>query len=127
MKRQTLGFDYADAPMRTGFEGLDPNVPQVGCYRSKGRNRVPSVIRIWLGHPIDPETGEEMTERGFRWQATRNGAPVDVLNVWPECASDPVSAEEHDRLISLHRTMDPASPFFDARRPIDLNTAPTPF
>jgi hypothetical protein len=106
---------------------FDSEAPVVGCFRVVLRKGAPaSAIRIWLGHPIDPDTGEEMTERGYRWQAELNGAPVDLYNYWPACAREPISRHEHDRIVERNRTMDADSPFYDARKPVDLRSAPPP-
>lgn len=107
---------------------LDPDVPETGCYRIRLRRGAPwSAVRIWLGRPVDPATGEEMSERGFRWQATLNGAPADLYDLWPGCARERISCEEHDRIAQQNATMDEDSPFFDPRKPIDLRSAPAPF
>lgn len=120
--------------MRTGqrraapTHSFDPDVPAPGCYRVKLRKDAPdSAVRIWLGHPQDPDTGEEMLERPFMWQCELNGQRVPLERFWPACAVAQISREEHDRLCARNRTMDPASPFYDPRRPIDLGTAPPPF
>lgn len=107
---------------------VDPDVPFPGCFKVTLRRGAPaSAVRIWLGRPIDPETGEEMEERGFRWQAMLNGVAHDLYALWPQCARTPISREEHDRIVERNRTMDPESPFYDARRPVDRLTAPMPF
>lgn len=107
---------------------LDPDVPEPGCYRIRLRRDAPfSAVRIWLGPPVDPATGEEMSERGFRWQATLNGAPTDLYDLWPGCARERISREEHDRLVERNATMDEESPWFDPTRRIDLRSAPPPF
>lgn len=105
----------------------DPEIPTAGCYRTKLRKGAPdSAVRIWLGPSLDPATGEEMTERGAQWQCTVNGQRVPLESVWPGCARDPITREEHDRLVTLNATLDEMSPFYDARKPIDLATAPPP-
>jgi hypothetical protein len=102
-------------------------MPTPGCFRVRLTRGAPdSAVRIWLGFPRDPETGEEMTERPYSWQATLNGAPVPLDRCWPGCARDPISRDEHDRLVERNRTMDPESPFYDPRRRVDLSTAPPP-
>lgn len=108
---------------------FDPDVPQPGCYEVQLRRGAPSsVIRIWLGHGIDPLTGEEMLERPFLWQCELNGGErVPLERFWPGCARKPISREEYDRVAKRNATMDPASPFYDPRRPVDLKTAPMPF
>lgn len=68
-----------------------------------------------------------MQERGFRWQCSLNGFPADLHDLWPGCAREPISRDEHDRLVGLVTTMDEDSPFYDHRKPIDLSSAPPPF
>lgn len=107
----------------------DPEIPTPGCYRIRlARGGPPVALRIWLGPSIDPATGEEVTERGFRWQCAINGGGrVPVEDYWPGCARDPISRAEHDRIAAESRTMDEASHFYDPRRRIDPLHAPTPF
>lgn len=83
-------------------------------------------MRIWLGHPIDEATGEEMTERPFHFQCTLNGARVPLEQCWPGCARQVISREEHDRIVERNRTMDDQSPFFDPSRRVNLFHAPPP-
>jgi hypothetical protein len=114
-------------PLPARGPAFDPDVPQVGCYRVHLRKgATASALRIWLGRPRDPDTGEEMLERPFSWQAELNGQSVDVLTYWPACAREPISREEHDRIVERNRTMDETSPFYDPRRRVDLSTAPPP-
>jgi hypothetical protein len=107
----------------------DPDTPIPGCYRIRLRKGGPPVaLRIWLGLAIDPATGEEVVERGLRWQCAINGGErVPVEDWWPGCARDPISREEHDRIAAESRTMDETSHFYDPRRRVDPLTAPTPF
>lgn len=122
--------DYTNrrgAPAPDRGPAYDPNIPATGCYRIRlGRGTVPSAVRVWLGPPIGPD-GEEVAERGFRWQASINGTRVPLDQVWPGCARNRISAAEHDRIVAESRTMDQDSPFFDPRRPIDRLRAPPPF
>ena len=106
----------------------NPDIPTAGCYRFKLRRGAPPVaLRFWLGPPIDPDTGEEM-ERSPRWQCRVNGTElVPVERYWPQCARDPISLEEHNRLCRLSATLDPASPYYDPTRPIDRLKTPMPF
>ena len=107
----------------------DPETPVPGCYRIKLTKGGPFVaLRIWLGHPIDPDTGEELTERGLRWQCQLNAAEfVPVEDYWPGCAREPISEADHARICALSRTMDSHHPFYDPRRPIDRLKTPMPF
>ncbi len=107
----------------------DPETPVPGCYRIRLRRGGPPVaLRIWLGPSIDPATGEEVQERGFRWQcAINDGARVAVEDHWPGCARDPIDCAEHDRIAEAARTMNPDDPFFDVRKPVDRLNAALPF
>lgn len=107
----------------------DPETPVPGCFRIRLRRGGPPVaLRIWLGLPIDPATGDEVEERGFRWQCAINGGErVPVEDYWPGCARDPISQAEHDRIVAESRTMDPDSHFYNPRKPVDRLTAPMPF
>ena len=106
-----------------------PEQPVAGCYRIRLRKGGPfAALRIWLGPTLDPETGEEMENRGYRWQARLNGSElVPIGDHWPGCARDPISEGEHDRLCQLSRTMDPDHPFFDPKKPINRLKSPMPF
>lgn len=107
---------------------FDPDTPVTGCYRIRQvKGGPPVALRIWLGFAIDPATGEEVAERGMRWQCTLNGERVPVEDYWPGCARDPIAPAEHDRIVRESRTMDADSHFYDPRRRIDPLTAPTPF
>lgn len=125
-------LDYRARTVTTGdFSGYDPDIPTEGYYRRRlRRGAMFSAIRIWLGAPIDPATGEEVPERGVRWQATVNGEAVPVDTVWPGCARDPIDKAEHDHIINGQawgRIHDPEGPHANPNRPIDLLRAPLPF
>lgn len=106
----------------------DPETPTPGCYRVRlRRGAADSAVRIWLGPSLDPATGQDSQERGWFWQCELNGQRVPLEQCWPGCAREPISREEHDRIVDRNRTMDEDSPFFDPRRPIDIGRAPPPF
>ena len=107
---------------------FDPDVPTSGFYRIRQRKGAPdSAVRIWLGAAIDPATEQEVEERSPMWQASIDGQRVPLERVWPGCAREPISEAEHNRLVERNATLDEESPFYDARRPVDLATAPPPF
>lgn len=110
-------------------EAYSTETPVAGCYRIRLTKGGPFVaLRIWLGHPIDPATGEELTERGLRWQCRLNGTEfVPVEDYWPGCAKHRISPHEYARICRLSRTMDPKHPFYDPKRPINRMAAPVPF
>jgi hypothetical protein len=115
-------------PLPSRGPGFDPDMPTPGCFRVRLRRGAPdSAVRIWLGHGVDPETGEEMLDRPFHWQASLNGQRVPLDQCWPGCAREQISRDEHDRIVERNRTMDEDSAFYDARRPIDIGRAPPPF
>ena len=105
-----------------------PDTPVAGCYRLRlTRGGPPVALRYWIGPPLDPDTGEEL-DRAPRWQCRVNGVqlvPVDWY--WPRCARDPITQAEHDRLCGLNATLDPASPYYDPKRPIDRLRTPLPW
>lgn len=103
--------------------------PVPGCYRIRLTKGGPFVaLRIWLGPPIDPATGDEVPERGMRWQCRLNGIQlVPVEDFWPGCAKHPITAHEYARICRLSRTMDPKHPFFDPKRRVNRLAAPVPF
>lgn len=107
--------------------GFDPDVPVAGFYRIKLRKgAADSALAIWYGPTPDPD-GYGALERPLAWQAMLNGAPVDVFDYWPACATDPITRDEHNRIVTRNRTMDAKSPFYDPKRKVDLNSAPPPF
>jgi hypothetical protein len=114
-------------PPRRG-PSYDTEIPVAGHYLVKLRKGGPPVaLRLWWGPPLDPETGEPM-DRAPRWNCMLNGVqPVDVADYWPGCAKLPISAAEHDRIATLSKTQDRASPFYDPLRSIDRLKAPLPF
>lgn len=116
-------------PLPPRGPAFDPDQPQPGCYRVRLRKGAPdSAIRIWLGYGLDEATGEESRDRPIFWQCELNGAErVALERFWPGCALEPIRREEHDRICERNRTLDPESPFYDPRRPVDLGRAPPPF
>lgn len=121
-----------DYSQRSEFRavGFDPDEPIAGYYRMRLRSGAAFCgIRIWHGAPLDPVTGEEM-DRGHRWQAQANGAPIDLERVWPKCAADPVDAAEYRHLCSVQdwaRDNAPASPLANPHRKVDPLTSPILF
>ena len=114
---------------RKAGPAFNPDIPAAGCYRIRLKKGGPfAALRIWLGPPLDPDTGEEMENRPWRWQARLNGAElVPPANFWPGCARDSITEEEHNRLCALSATMDPAHPFYDPLRKVDRLKSPVPF
>src|SRR5436190_17844346 len=107
----------------------DPETPAPGFYRIRLNRSGPFVaVRIWLGHPVDPDTGEELSERGMRWQCQLNGVQfVPIEDYWPGCARVPISEAEHARICQLSATMNPLHPYYDPRRQMDRLKSPMPF
>jgi hypothetical protein len=94
------GVAQGAVPTSTGF---DPDRPEPGYYRFRlVRGGTYVAVRIWYGPPRDPITNEVM-DRGWRFQATANGQPIDLDRVWPQCAADPIDEAEARHLIKLQR------------------------
>jgi len=124
--------DYAERPARAfAVAGaIDVSKPVEGFYRTKLRGRaVYCGVRIWYGAPLDPVTGEEL-DRSWRWQALANGEPVELDDVWPVCAANPISEQDYRiycRRQQWARQNAPDSSFADPRKRHDPLTALLPF
>ena len=120
---------YAERREYRAFEGYDVQEPTAGHYKTRLRTGAHVVgVKIWHGAPLDPVTGEEL-DRGHRWQALANGAPIEVDRVWPECGRQPITEAEYQYFTGLQawaRQNAPSSPQADPTRKIDLLTAPLP-
>lgn len=119
---------YADgAATARQLDGLSVDAPVTGHYRMRlCSGGVMVGVRIWFGQPLDPETGEEM-DRSLRWQAQCNGRPIDLERVWPQCAGQPISAQEYAYLSSRQDWGEqhaPSSPEANPRKPVNWLTAP---
>lgn len=102
--------------------GVDISKPAEGFFRGKLCSRgIPGGIKIIYGPPLDPITGEEL-DRSWRWYALFDGEYVEIDEVWPECAGDPISAEEYRVLVNRRawaRQAMPDSAFANPKRRYD--------
>lgn len=107
---------------------FDPDLPVAGHYRIKlVRDGPPVALAIWFGAPLDPVTLDPL-DRAPAWFAQVNGGPPQPASwYWPECARQPISQAEHDRIVNRSATLDPTSPWYDPLRPIDRLKTPVPF
>lgn len=118
------GSSYAGQAVRAmAVAGaVDVSTPAAGFYRHKLRSRsIVGGVRIWFGAPLDPVTGEVL-DRSPRWQAEFDGEYVEIDDVWPDCAGDPISAEEYRVLVNRRawaRQAMPASAFANPKRRYD--------
>lgn len=113
------------------FDGLDPDTPVAGYYRTRLRGGgAPCGVRIWYGAPTDPVTGEIM-DRSHRWQAEANGEYIDVDRVWPpRRGADPITEADYQHFIARAawaKKHAPDSAIADPRRKVDPLTAPIAF
>lgn len=106
MTRSTVPYSERRPYTPPAGYGFNPDKPVPGHYRLRVHG-VAQGIRIWFGAPLDPVTGDEL-DRGPRWQAERNGEPVDLEHVWPRCAADKITADEYAYLTQLARWTDDA-------------------
>ena len=125
---------YASAPVAAMHVAgaVDVSAPVPGFYRAKLRgNGIAGGVRIWFGPPLDPETGEEL-DRSHRFQAEFNGDYVEIDDVWPVCAGDPISEPDYHnyrmRAVWARRNA-PRSAYADPKRRYDplSNDNPLPF
>ena len=124
--------DYAAAVPPRRFEGFDPSIPMAGFYRFRLRGgTVRGGVRIWHGPPYDPVTGEEL-DRSWRWQAEMDGQYIEIDDVWPQCAGEPISEDAYRELVARRiwaQQNAPRSSYADRTRKIDLLSThhPLPF
>jgi hypothetical protein len=128
MSRAHLNYSEARAPVAA--TGFSPDVPVAGLYKMRlVSGGVNVAVRIWFGPPNDPVTGEEL-DRGWRWQATGNGDPLDLDRAWPKCADAPIPQAEYDYLCGLQawaRGADPTGAVANPKKKLDLLSSPLVF
>lgn len=109
---------------------LQPDKPVAGHYQTKLVKGGPWVaVLIWHGPPLDPETGEEL-DRSHRFQALRDGKPVDIWTVWPFVASHPIDEPRYRFLLKKADWAvehDPRQPEANPTKRIDFNKVPPVF
>ena len=127
MSRAVLNY-ATRSEARAAYVGFDPDTPIAGHYRTRLRSGAIRVgVRIWHGAPLDPVTGEEM-DRSHRWQAHVNGAYIELEQVWPKCADEPIDAAEYAHLCKLSAWADTHAPqIADPYRRIDPLQSPMMF
>jgi hypothetical protein len=108
---------------------LQPDVPVAGWYQMRLVRGGPLVpVRIWHGLPI--VDGEEQ-DRSPRWcvevdgETTRRGELLDITQVWPWCAREPISEADYRFMVAHSRwaKTQPHHPKATPRRPIDKRGA----
>lgn len=85
---------------KAGIEPVPIWPPRAGHYQWMNSDDTRSAILIWFGPPLDPETGEEL-DRSPRWQALRDGAEIQVEEVWPLVRGREITETEYDELRSM--------------------------
>lgn len=100
------------------------DIPQAGLYQVRlFKGAVFVAVRIWYGAPPDPDNPGELLDRSHRWMAERDGQPIDVFRVWPDCSNKRITEAEYRFLLARAdhaEKYEPDSPFADPRRPVDL-------
>lgn len=129
MSRDTIIYAHAALSAARAL-GVDVSMPVAGFYQGKLRSGAVLVgIRLWFGPPRDPVTGEEL-DRSPRWQAEANGEYVEFDDVWPACARDPITEEQHQFYVQRQRWAErnaPTSSFANPRKRHDPLTSLLPF
>lgn len=95
-------------------------------------------LRIWFGHPVDPVTGETLTERPAIWRAIMNGRELPIeracIELMPDSWSpggvnpvvkgEQITQADYDHYVRLNRwAIDhaPNEPEATPREAIDMN------
>ena len=93
-------------------------------------------VMIWHGCPVDPVTGELLTERPALWRCKINGQDdaistvlieMDGLTGLPVLKAEPIEELEYDYLVKSHQwaaKYAPDAPEANPRKRIDLNALP---
>lgn len=105
------------------------DIPIAGLYQTRLIRGGPWVaVRIWWGFPAELSE-DETVDRRPAWNAERDGKPVGIDQVWPNCSDKKILEPEYRFLLARadHASRyDPDSPFADPRRPVDLMKAKPP-
>lgn len=121
-------YDWHGRALR-GLAPVITDIPRCGYYKRKlvkGGVFVPG--RIWMFQEIDPETGELLSDEVLQCEV--NGRQADPMDAWPWLCANPITEAEYRYLearINYASVHQPADPFADARKPIDLNRTPILF
>ena len=107
---------------------------------AKGAVRTP--LKVWYGHPQDPDTGETLTERPAMWRGILDGEPCDMYprngggfilefgngpSVEPIIVGDLIDEDEYEYLTQRNahaREYEPAAPEANPRKPVNFNAMP---
>ncbi|MGL4230354.1 MAG: hypothetical protein ACRCWJ_03225, partial [Casimicrobium sp.] len=104
--------------------------PVAGFYRGKMRSGGALCgFYVWFGPPLDPVTGKEM-DRGHRWQAHCNGEYVEIDDVWPQVAGEPITRAvyvKHCELAKWAKQNAPQSALANPKRKADPIHSPLYF
>ena len=105
--------------------------PEPGLYRLKLVRGGPWCgVRIWYGAPPDPDQPGALLDRSHRWQASINGNPCPIDQVWPWAAGRRIDQAEYRYLIALSqhaKAHAPELPEADPTKPIDHLRVRPPF
>lgn len=95
-------------------------------------------VKIWRGHPVDPVTGETLTERPALWRAAVNGTdePIEQVAPWfqdgigDEMRGTEITEKDYRFYAADHawaKEHAPDDPAAKPREKVDLNRLPTLF
>ena len=96
--------------------------PQPGLYKLRWRRNAPwQPVRIWLDHPVDPETLEAL-DRPPLLRCLVADRERDPHDIWSWCAGNPIPAAEYTYLRELLAWSDSVG--LDRGEAVDLGTMP---
>lgn len=89
-------------------------------------------LKLWNGYPIDPLTGETLTERPKFWRCELNGEYANAVDIVPwivdgtsdSVRGDKITEAEYEHLSSVAKwamEYDPEDPYAKPREAIDMN------
>ncbi len=92
-------------------------------------------VKIWRSHPVDPDTGELLTERPVLWRAEVNGNPEPIEQVAPwfldgtgdSMRGDMIDEAEYLFFVKSRQwatKYDPTDPAANPRKVVNMNAIP---
>lgn len=92
-------------------------------------------VKVWRGFPVDPDTGEILTERPILWRCEVNGTPEPIEDVAPWIADGTgevmrgaeINETEYQFFVKNHQwavRYAPDDPAAAPRKAVDMNSLP---
>lgn len=114
----------------------NPDLPRIdepvaGWYAVRMTRGGPLVAaRLWYGPPLDPEPPHEPLDRSYRWQGLKAGQECSLEDLWPFCASSPITEATYEHMLAVQAWAEnhaPDAPEANPRAAVDPLTCAIPW